>query len=161
MDAPESDAASAPAHHSHATLNEERRSPLRWDFMLPALKQTRALQDLTLGGSLILAKEMLLWILRGVPTLHVLRLRNAYVESCEPLQHAPGLRTLECHCCWSLSGLALPFRTELPRLPRLTALNIHDFDEQQLTPEQAAPLNRALLALMPRLHSTRYEQNLL
>jgi len=96
--------------------------------------------------------------LARLPLLDDLALSEVEIESVAPLIHASRLATLHLLLCRGPPAV-VDFRRSLPPLPSLTALELHD--RSRLTDEQAAPLNVALLARMPRLTPERFTQFLL
>jgi hypothetical protein len=134
------------------------QEPLLTEHFLPPLLSCRQLKAVSLDGlNMSLSAAQLDGVAR-LPLLEALVLRSVEVESIAPLARATKLERLRLDLCRGPPGV-VDFRSSLPPLPALTELRL--VDRCRMTAAQAAPLNAALFARMPKLTPTKFEQNLL
>lgn len=131
------------------------------DQVLTGLGRCETLIEIQLGQGILLLTSDVERIVHNLPALGCLVLFQARVETLAPLVSAPCLTALELRECTDHEGSPPLWRVTLPSLPLLTDLILIDPEETQLRPNEAEPLNLALLSRMPALSLNRIKQNLL
>ena len=121
----------------------------------------QTLHALSFGGwQLCFTQEQLQRVCTELPLLQSLGLSWVSLESVDPLCDAAQLRELYLSGCFdNVPPPATALLGKVQWRTLLECLTLYDTPEAVLTPKESEPLNRALLARLPRLSLAHFEQN--